>query len=198
MVKHPVPRAPDSSKPDRPTKAVTHEPQASPEQLQAIAHSRGRICKKRNCKVCEPLRETRRLKKAQRKADAQAKLHAKGQPCGRNSCELDVCVAARNAAPAGRSPGPAAIRRIERRSRRGTAPASGAASHRSGVRGGELPEPAVRRRLRGGTRPPPPGASALQVARVRQPDLRRQSLEPLTIPAVSGCGSRCSVTPLGR
>jgi hypothetical protein len=106
MVKHPVPRAPDSSKPDRPTKAVTHEPQASPEQLQAIAHSRGRICKKRNCKVCEPLRETRRLKKAQRKADAQAKLHAKGQPCGRNSCELDVCVAARNAAPPAEAPAP--------------------------------------------------------------------------------------------
>ena len=106
MVQHPVPRAADSSKPNRPTKAVTDEPQASPDKLQAIAHSRGRICKQRNCKVCAPRRETRRLKKAQRKADAQAKLHAKGQPCGRNNCSVAVCVTARNADPVAPAPTP--------------------------------------------------------------------------------------------
>ena len=39
-------------------------------------------------------------------ADAQAKLHAKGQPCGRNNCTLDVCVAARNVEPAAEAPAP--------------------------------------------------------------------------------------------
>lgn len=76
------------------------EPKQSPEELQAIAHSRGRICKERGCEICAPLREQRRLKKAKRKAAAQAEAHAKGLPCNRASCELAVCVAARNAAPA--------------------------------------------------------------------------------------------------
>lgn len=59
-----------------------------------IAHDRGRICKKRGCVVCAPLVEQRRLKKKQRKADAQELLHSKGKPCGRSSCSLAVCVEA--------------------------------------------------------------------------------------------------------
>ncbi len=74
------------------------EPKLSKEEQQELAHSRGRICKQRGCQICAPLREQRRLKKAQRKADAQAQAHAKGQPCGRASCELVVCVTARNEA----------------------------------------------------------------------------------------------------
>ena len=68
--------------------------------LQEIAHDRGRICKKRGCVVCAPLVEERRRKKKQRKAEAQARLHKKGQPCGRSSCELAVCVEAREASAA--------------------------------------------------------------------------------------------------
>lgn len=72
----------------------------SKQSLQEIAHERGRICKKRGCVVCAPLVERRRLKKKQRKAEAQAQLHAKGQPCGRGSCSLAVCVEARDLAAA--------------------------------------------------------------------------------------------------
>ncbi len=72
------------------------EPKLSKEEQQELAHGRGRICKERKCDVCAPLRETRRLKKAQRKADAQAQAHAQNQPCGRASCELAVCAAARD------------------------------------------------------------------------------------------------------
>ena len=50
------------------------------------------------------MRENRRLKKAQRKADAQAQAHAKGEPCGRNSCSVPACVAARDAVPATSAP----------------------------------------------------------------------------------------------
>jgi hypothetical protein len=75
------------------------EPALTAKQQQAIAHRRGRICKVRNCTVCAPLRESRRLKKAQRKADAQARAHSRGEPCGRNSCSVPGCVAARHAAP---------------------------------------------------------------------------------------------------
>jgi len=67
----------------------------SAQSKQEIAHDRGRICKKRGCVVCAPLRERRRLKKKERRAEAQALLHAKGQPCGRGSCELAICVDAR-------------------------------------------------------------------------------------------------------
>jgi hypothetical protein len=69
----------------------------TPEQQRSIAHARGRICKLRGCEVCAPLRERRRLQKARRKADAQAQLHAKGEPCGRSNCSLAVCVRARHA-----------------------------------------------------------------------------------------------------
>jgi hypothetical protein len=99
MAEHPVPRAP---------KGTADEPAPTPKQLQALAHSRGRICKVKTCKVCAQRREERRLKKAQRKADAQARHHAKGEPCGRNSCVLATCVAARTAeaaAPTGTSTG---------------------------------------------------------------------------------------------
>jgi hypothetical protein len=80
------------------------EPQLSKEEQQELAHGRNRICKQRGCPVCAPLREARSLKKKQRKTEAQALLHEKGQPCGRNSCVLEVCVAARNAAPASPPP----------------------------------------------------------------------------------------------
>ena len=92
----------------------------TPEQQQSIAHARGRICKVRQCEVCAPLRETRRLKKAERKVRARAQLQAKppqpatpvvprgddpgealrrqterhrvGLPCGSESCPSQVCV----------------------------------------------------------------------------------------------------------
>ena len=80
-----------------PPRATTPVPTPTPKQQQALAHSRGRICKVRSCTVCAPLRQNRRLKKAQRKADAQAQAHAKGEPCGRNGCSVPVCVAARHA-----------------------------------------------------------------------------------------------------
>jgi len=97
MAEHPVPRAPQGGQPKRPTKDVAEEPQLTPKQQQALAHQRGRICKVRGCEICAPLRETRRLKKAQRKADAQAQAHAKGEPCGRSNCPIPVCVKARHA-----------------------------------------------------------------------------------------------------
>jgi hypothetical protein len=74
------------------------EPALTPKQQQAVAHGRGRICKVRSCTVCAPLREVRRLKKAQRKADARARAHSKGEPCGRSSCDVPACAAARHAA----------------------------------------------------------------------------------------------------
>jgi hypothetical protein len=80
------------------------EPQLSKEEQQELAHGRNRICKERGCAVCAPLREVRSLKKKQRKTEAQALLHEKGQPCGRTSCVLEVCVADRNAAPASPPP----------------------------------------------------------------------------------------------
>ncbi len=104
MGEHPVPQAPRSNTANRPPGAPADAPAPTPKQLQATAHSRGRICKVRNCKVCAPLREKRRLSKAQRKADAQAQAHAKGQPCGRNNCPEPVCVAARHADPAPSTP----------------------------------------------------------------------------------------------
>jgi hypothetical protein len=82
-----------------PPHATEPEPALTPKQQQALAHRRGRICKVRSCTVCAPLREDRRLKKAQRKLDAQARAHSKGEPCGRNSCSEPACVAARHAMP---------------------------------------------------------------------------------------------------
>lgn len=96
MGEYPVPRSPKGDA-SRSKKAVAAEPTVTPEQQRAIAHSRGRICKKRGCEICAPLREDRRLKKAQRKADAQAQLHAKGEPCGRSNCPEPACVRERHA-----------------------------------------------------------------------------------------------------
>jgi hypothetical protein len=98
MGEYPVPRPPkhDAS---RSKHADAAEPTVTPEQERAIAHSRGRICKKRGCEICAPLREDRRLRKAQRKANAQAQAHAKGQPCGRSNCPEPVCVRERHADP---------------------------------------------------------------------------------------------------
>ena len=91
---------PDFRRPDREEQrgfvdATDDELLPSKQGLQEIAHDRGRICKKRGCVVCAPLVEQRRLKKKQRRAEAQAAFHAKGQPCGRSSCSLAVCVEAR-------------------------------------------------------------------------------------------------------
>jgi hypothetical protein len=85
---------------------MAETPPPTPKEQQSIAHARGRICKQRSCEVCAPLRERRRLKKAQRKADAQAHAHAKGEPCGRSNCPVPICVRDRHAdaavpAPAG-------------------------------------------------------------------------------------------------
>jgi hypothetical protein len=97
MGEHPVPRAPKTEQPGRPAQAVAEEPQLTPKQQQALAHSRGRICTKQGCEICAPLRERRRRAKARRKADAQAHAHAKGEPCGRSNCPVPVCVKARHA-----------------------------------------------------------------------------------------------------
>jgi hypothetical protein len=85
---------------------MAETPPPTPEEQQSLAHARGRICKQRGCKVCAPLRERRRLKKAQRKADAQARAHAKGEPCGRSNCPVPICVKDRHADAA--APAPAA------------------------------------------------------------------------------------------
>lgn len=95
--------SPDHGRPEREERrsfvdAAADEPLPSKQGLQEIAHDRGRICKKRGCVVCAPLVERRRQKKKQRRAEAQAVLHAKGHPCGRGSCSLAVCAEARHAA----------------------------------------------------------------------------------------------------
>ena len=102
---------PDFRRPDREEQrdfvdATDDELLLSKQGLQEIAHDRGRICKKRGCVVCAPLVEQRRLKKKQRKAEAQAARHAKGQPCGRSSCSLAVCVEGRQAPAESPSPAP--------------------------------------------------------------------------------------------
>lgn len=95
MGEYPGPRPPA----DEPSRGAMHGDAAdtplSKKEQQALAHSRGRICKQRRCAVCAPLRERRHLKKQQRKSEAQAQQHAKGEPCGRSSCSVAVCVAAR-------------------------------------------------------------------------------------------------------
>jgi hypothetical protein len=103
MAEHPVPRAPQNASPRPPANAAADAP-VTPEQQQSIAHARGRICKQRGCKVCAPLRERRRLKKAQRKADAQTHAHAKGEPCGRSTCPVPICVKERHADAAAPAP----------------------------------------------------------------------------------------------
>ena len=131
MVQHPVPRAPQNEQPSRSTNVVADEPALTPKQQQALAHSRGRICKKRGCEICAPLRESRRLKKAQRKADAQAQLHARGEPCGRSNCPVPVCVTARHAdavTPAGVAQGA-----DESKADAGESPRRQAGRHRAGL-----------------------------------------------------------------
>lgn len=63
--------------------------------LQQIAHDRGRICKKRGCVVCAPLRARRRDKKRERRAEARARRHERGEPCGKSDCDVPACVEAR-------------------------------------------------------------------------------------------------------
>jgi len=98
-------------------RAYGADPLLATQSLQEIAHDRGRICKKRGCVVCAPLRERRREKKTQRQAEAQARLHSKNTPCGRSSCTLEVCVTARTQAPAAASP-PSTPPAIDRRALR--------------------------------------------------------------------------------
>jgi hypothetical protein len=102
MGEYPDPRPPARDEPRHAIpSAAADDPPLSKKEQQALAHSRGRICKQRRCEVCAPLRERRHQKKQQRKADAQAQAHAKGEPCGRTKCAVDVCVQARaSAAPA--------------------------------------------------------------------------------------------------
>jgi len=68
-------------------------------ELQEIAHSRGRICKNRRCNVCAPLRELRHQKKAERKSETRTRLHAQGEPCGKQDCDVPACATARNTKP---------------------------------------------------------------------------------------------------
>ncbi len=131
MVQHPVPRAPQNEQPNRSAKVVADEPALTPKQQQALAHSRGRICKLRGCEICAPRRESRRLKKAQRKADAQAQLHAKGEPCGRSNCPVPVCVTARHADAA--TAGPVVQHADEPRDDAGESLRRQAERHRAGL-----------------------------------------------------------------
>jgi hypothetical protein len=131
MADHPVPRAPKSDQPSRSTNVVAEEPQLTPKQEQALAHSRGRICKKKGCEICAPLRENRRLKKAQRKADAQAQAHARNQPCGRSNCPVPACVQARHADPA--TPAPVAPRADDPKDESAEMPRRQAERHRAGL-----------------------------------------------------------------
>ena len=156
------------------------EPAPTPKQQQALAHSRGRICKVRSCTVCAPLRESRRLKKAQRKADAQAQAHSKGEPCGRNSCSVPACVAARHAVAETSAPAGHSVDDLTDDPERGASSTGRAAPCGTAVRVRDLRRSGVRRRLRTGTCPAPPGPTTLQVDRVHQPDLRGEPHDPLT------------------
>ena len=99
MGEYPDPQRPTGDEPRRAASgSAGDDPPLSKKEQQALAHSRGRICKQRRCAVCAPLRERRHQKKQQRKADAQAQAHAKGEPCGRAKCSVDVCVRARESA----------------------------------------------------------------------------------------------------
>ncbi len=100
MGEYPDFRKPDRDEWDDSEDREEAEPELSMLGKQELAHERGRICKKRGCVVCAPLVERRRLRKKERQAEAQAALHEKGRPCGRSSCELPVCVEARQAAEA--------------------------------------------------------------------------------------------------
>ncbi|MGB3734642.1 MAG: hypothetical protein WA964_06785 [Ilumatobacter sp.] len=95
----------DDNSGDRPTEheddwasadGDTPESLPSKHELQELAHSRGRICKNRRCKVCAPLRELRHEKKNRRRAETRARLHAQGEPCGKQDCSVAACVEARN------------------------------------------------------------------------------------------------------
>lgn len=111
--RYPGPRLPASEKPRRSMKVVAEEPPVTPEQQRSIAHARGRICKLRGCEVCAPLRESRRMKKAARKTEARAQLHAKGEPCGRASCLVATCVESRHSKTA--NPAAAVVQRADER-----------------------------------------------------------------------------------
>jgi hypothetical protein len=104
MGEYPAKKPPTEATPRRSTTVPVDQAPPTPQQLQATAHARRRICKVSGCDVCAPLRERRRLQKAARKADAQAQSHAKRQPCGRASCSLDICVEARRLTPADSAP----------------------------------------------------------------------------------------------
>jgi hypothetical protein len=95
MGEYPGPRPPAGGEPRVSAHAAGATPPLSKKQQQEIAHARGRICRQRRCEVCAPLRERRHLKKTRRKAEAQAKQHAKGEPCGRGTCSVAICVEAR-------------------------------------------------------------------------------------------------------
>lgn len=97
MGEYPETRPTADDEPRRSTGSAAVDPPLSKKEQQAIAHSRGRICKVRRCEVCAPLRERRHRKKQQRKAEARAQSHAAGEPCGWSKCSVDVCAKARTA-----------------------------------------------------------------------------------------------------
>lgn len=113
--RYPVSRLPASEKTRRSKTVVAEEPPVTPEQQRSIAHARGRICKLRGCEVCAPLRESRRLKKAARKTEARAELHAKGEPCGRASCSVETCVESRHSKVANPAAAAAVVQRADAR-----------------------------------------------------------------------------------
>ncbi len=177
-----VPGTPQSDKAGRSTNAPADAAAPTPKQQQATAHARGRICKVRSCTVCAPLREQRRLKKAQRKADAQAQAHAKGVPCGRANCSVPDLRSGTPRRPGDHRSGRSGHRRAGRRRGRGAAPTGGEAPSRPAVRLRDLRQPGVHRRLRAGTSPAPPRPTALQVLRMRPPDLRGEPSRRLIRP----------------
>ena len=95
-------------------------------------------------------------------------------------------------------------RRTGTRRRRIAPSASRATPSRSALRDRDLPESGVRRRLCTGTRPAPPSPAPLPRRRMRQSDLRRQSVEHLTrpptriVPRVSRCRFRSPINEHAR
>ena len=161
MGEHPVPKAPRSNTASASARAA--DPPLRRRSSCRRLPTRVAGSARRTCKVCAPLREKRRLSKAQRKADAQAQAHAKGEPCGRNNCPVPVCVGSTrrsgdcgSAAQRADEPNDAAT---------GASSTDREAPSRPVVWARDLRQPRVRRRLRARARPTPPGSTAVATGR---------------------------------
>ncbi len=174
----------------------TSEPKLSKEEQQELAHGRNRICKERGCAVCAPLREQRRLKKAQRKAETQALL----QPTVRPD---QLCARSLRRSPR-RRPGHHASnaahrrpthRRTAGRSRAGPAAPGQATPSRPPVWVRGLPATGLHRRFHHRMHPPAPGPATVPIRIVRHRYLRGRPLDEiisssLSVPSLSGPSDR--------